>query len=59
MITEIGRVKFWISTERLGQKEVLDRDTGMVFSATTTTNCCVPSAVAVAWPDTISAREKI
>ena len=26
--TEIGRVKCWISTQRLGQKEVLDREPG-------------------------------
>ena len=35
--TEIGRVKCWISTERLAQKEVLDRETGMVYNVKTTT----------------------
>ena len=35
MATEIGRVEGWISTERLGQKEALDRETGMVFSVKT------------------------
>ena len=35
--TEIGRVKCWISTEGLRQKEVLDRETGMVYDAKTTT----------------------
>ena len=36
--TEIGCVTWWISKERLGQKEVLDRDeTAMVFNVETTT----------------------
>ena len=35
--TEIGRVKCWISTEGLRQKEVLDRETGMVYDVRTTT----------------------
>ena len=30
-IMEIGRVKCWFSTEGLRQKEVLDRETGMVY----------------------------
>ena len=37
MTTEIGRVKCWISTERLRQKEVLGRETGMVYNVKTTT----------------------
>ena len=37
MTTEIGRVKCWISTERLRQKEVLGRETGMVYNVETTT----------------------
>ena len=41
MTTEVGRVKCWISMERLRQKKVLGRETGMVNNvktmATTTT----------------------
>ena len=37
MTTEIGRVKCWISTEGLRQKEVLGRETGMVYVVKTTT----------------------
>ena len=37
MTTEIGRVKCWNSTERLRQKEVLGRETGMVYNVKTTT----------------------
>ena len=37
MTTEIGRVKCWISTERLRLKEILDRETGMVFKVKITT----------------------
>ena len=37
MTTEIGRVKCWISTERLRQKEVLGRETGMDYNVKTTT----------------------
>ena len=36
--TKIGCVTWWVSKERLGQKEVLDRDeTAMVFNVETTT----------------------
>ena len=37
MTTEIGRVKCWSSTEGLRQKEVLERETGMVYNVKTTT----------------------
>ena len=37
MTTEIGRVKCWISTERLRQKNVLGKETGMVYNVKTTT----------------------
>ena len=40
MTTEIGRVKCSISTERLRQKEVLGRETGMVYNVKTTTTTC-------------------
>ena len=36
MTTEIGRVKCWVSTQRLGRKQVLDRETGMACIVKTT-----------------------
>ena len=42
MTTEIGRVKCWISTERLRQQEVLGRETGMVYNVKTTTTTQQP-----------------
>ena len=48
MTTEFGRVKCWISTERLRQKEVVGKETGMVYNvkATTTTPAGRPKAKA-------------
>ena len=37
MTTEIGRVQCWVSTEGLRQKEVLDRETEMIYNVKTTT----------------------
>ena len=45
MTTEIGRVKCWISTERLRQKDVLGRETGMVCDVKTTTTTLSSSGI--------------
>ena len=37
MTTEIGRVKCWVRTKSVGQKDVLDKQTGMGLNVTTTT----------------------
>ena len=49
MTTEIDRVKCWISTERLRQKEVLDRETGMVFNVKTTTTTPISGYPVFIW----------
>ena len=42
---KIGRVKCWSSTEGLRQKEVLERETGMVYNAKTTTTTTTTTGI--------------